>query len=54
MERCPLLGGNFKKIVTFGLNVLFAFMACPLFGMSGIRGVDFNLFGFILNETYLN
>ena len=36
MERCPLLGGNFKKIVTFGLNVLSA-----IHGMSSIWDVRY-------------
>ena len=35
--RCPLLGGNLKKIVTFGAYKLCPlFMACLLFGMSTI------------------
>ena len=32
IERCPLLGGNLRKIVTFGT----LFKACPLFGMFAI------------------
>ena len=35
-ERCLLLGGNLKRIVTFGNQPTFCplFMACQLFGMS--------------------
>ena len=36
-EGCPLLGGNFKKIVTFGTKMFCPpFMACPLFEMSAV------------------
>ena len=37
-ERCPLLGGNLKKIVTFGTNrfvlssVHVRYLGCPLLG----------------------
>ena len=32
IERCPLLGGNLKKIVTFGTTFCPLFKACPLLG----------------------
>ena len=38
IERCPLLGGNFKKIVTFGTKLFVRyswhvrFLGCPLLG----------------------
>ena len=38
IERRPLLGGNLKKIVTFGTQRFVPlFMACPLFGMTAIK-----------------
>ena len=33
IERCPLLGGNLKKIVRM---ICLLLMACPLFGVSAI------------------
>ena len=43
IERCPLLGGNLKKIVKFGTFCLL-FKAFPLFGMSALGGFIVLLF----------
>ena len=30
IERCPLLGGNFKKVTTFGTKFFVRSLGCPL------------------------
>ena len=39
IKRCPLMGGSLTKIVTFGTKHFVHYLkACPLFGMSVMRG----------------
>ena len=32
IDKCPLLGGNLKKIVTFGTKRFVRYLGCPLLG----------------------
>ena len=53
IERSPLLGGNFKEIVTFGTKCFVRYLGCPLLGGFTVIHYAVLYFLFLLRFIFL-